>query len=256
MQMGNESPGSERVTGLTVVTPAQPVDIFMIGLQTLQAEICQTPNRVVEAVLDGTLSIHLLRRLAMEYHSRWRHYTTEFATLASLAPDADTVPAGWTEHFEQWLQNLAYQSNLTGDLGVRLTWAHQLGLTDEDLAAYRPTAETIGAVFTTLYYMRHSYEEGLAAFGWAGMRLATASGYAREMYAGLRDHYGIETETFREHASAEENQVEATDYLLRQVVVTADQQERVRRAVEDVFICQDARAVALNRWLEEPGALR
>jgi hypothetical protein len=46
------------------------------------------------------------------------------------------------------------------------------------------------------------------------------------------------------------------DYLLRQVAVTSGQQRRIRRAVEHVLVCRNARTRALNRWLEEPGALR
>jgi hypothetical protein len=38
--------------------------------------------------------------------------------------------------------------------------------------------------------MRRSYEEGLAAFGWAGERFAASTGYAKMMYEGMRDHYG------------------------------------------------------------------
>jgi hypothetical protein len=43
---------------------------------------------------------------------------------------------------------------------------------------------------------------------------------------------------------------------LRKVVITADQQRRVRRAVEHVLVMRNARTLALNNWLEEPGALR
>ena len=37
---------------------------------------------------------------------------------------------------------------------------------------------------------------------------------------------------------------------------TAVQQRRIRTAVEHTFILRNARNVALNRWLDEPGALR
>ena len=67
-----------------------------------------------------------------------------------------------------------------------------------------PCRRAIGSVFTTLYYMRRSYEEGLAAFGWAGERFAASTNYARMMYEGMRDHYGLEVENFKVHAYAEE----------------------------------------------------
>lgn len=247
------------IRGRRAAAEAQPVEEFMAGLEALQAEICTTKNMVWEAVAAGTLEPRLVRRLAMEYHALGRYYTTEFGTLASLAPDADAIALGHTEHFEHWLQNLADETGYTGDanhVDMKVTWAHQLGITDEELDSYRPMPETVGAVFTTLYYMRRTYEEGLAAFGWAGERFAASTGYAKMMYEGLRDHYGMEVENFRVHAYAEEDHGDAADYLLRQVVLTADQQRRVRRAIEHVFLCRDARTAALNRWLEEPGALR
>jgi len=104
--------------------------------------------------------------------------------------------------------------------------------------------------------MRRSYEEGLAAFGWAGERFAASTGYAKLMYEGLRDHYGLDVENFHVHAYAEADHGDAADYLLRQVAVTADQQRRTRTAIGHVFVLRDARAAALNRWLDEPGALR
>ena len=82
-----------------------------------------------------------------------------------------------SEHFHHWLQNLADETGFTGDhnhVDMKVDWAHELGVTDEELLTYRPMAETVGAVYTTLYYMRRSYEEGLAAFGWAGERFAAS----------------------------------------------------------------------------------
>src|SRR3974390_650511 len=99
--------------------------------------------------------------------------------------------------------------------------------------------ETIGTVFTTMYYMRRTYEEGLAAFGWAGERFAASTGYAKMMYEGLRDHYGMEVENFKAPAYAKVDPGDAPDSLLRQVVLTADQQRRVRRCVEHVFTCRN-----------------
>jgi hypothetical protein len=63
-------------------------------------------------------------------------------------------------------------------------------------------------------------------------------------------------ENFRVHAYAEEDHGEQADYLLRQVVGSADQQRRVRRAIVHTFSVRNQRTVALNRWLDEPGALR
>ena len=76
------------------------------------------------------------------------------------------------------------------------------------------------------------------------------------MYEGMRDHYGIEVDNFAVHAYAEVDHGDAADYLLRQVVTTAEAQHRVRTAVTFVFTLRTNRAAALNRWLDEPDALR
>jgi pyrroloquinoline quinone (PQQ) biosynthesis protein C len=239
--------------------PALPVDEFMASLEALQAEIATERNRLWEHVADGSLSVELLKRLCKEYYFLGVHYTKEFGSLVANAPDTEALQMERSEHFHHWLQNLADETGFTGDrnhVDMKVEWAHQLGISDEELLSYRPMPETIGAVYTTLYYMRRSYEEGLAAFGWAGERFAASTNYARMMYEGMRDHYGIEVENFKVHAYAEADHGDAADYLLRQVVQTAGQQRRVRRAVEHVLLCRNARTAALNRGLEEPGALR
>lgn len=238
---------------------ALPVDEYMAGLEQLQAEIMAERNRVWERVADGSLSIDLVKRLCKEYYFLGKWYTTEFGSLVSNSPDADSIDLNSSEHFLHWLQNLADETGFAGDrnhVDMKVEWARQLGISDQELLDYRPMPETVGSVFTSLYYMRKSYEEGLAAFGWAGERLAASTGYAKMMYEGLRDHYDMDVENFKVHAYAEEDHGDKADYLLRRVVTTAEQQRRVRRAVEHVLLVRNARNVALNRWLDEPGALR
>jgi pyrroloquinoline quinone (PQQ) biosynthesis protein C len=236
-----------------------PVEAFMAGLEALQAEVATARNHVWERVADGRLSVALLERLAKEYYFLGKWYTTEFGSLVANAPDTDSLDLDSSEHHFHWLQNLADETGFAGDrnhVDMKVEWARQLGISDDDLLSYRPLPETIGSVFTSLYYMRRSYEEGLAAFGWAGERFAASTGYAKMMYEGLRSHYGLDVENFKVHAYAEEDHGDKADYLLRRVVITADQQRRVRRAVEHVLVLRNARTLALNRWLEEPGALR
>jgi pyrroloquinoline quinone (PQQ) biosynthesis protein C len=212
---------------------AKPVDEFMDELGTVQTEMATAKNMVWEAVADGSLSEEYLKRLAKEYYFLGRYYTTEFGSLLSNAPDADAFSLDRSEHFHHWLQNLADETGYTDDanhVDMKIEWAHQLGIGDDELVNYVAMPETIGTVFTTLYYMRRSYEEGLASFGWAGERFAASTGYAPKMYEGLRAHYGMEVENFRVHAYAEEDHGEQADYLLRQVAVSVDQQRRIRRA--------------------------
>jgi len=238
---------------------APPVDEFMDALEALQREIATEKNVVWERVADGSLSEELLRRLCKEYYFLGKWYTSEFGSLVAHAPDADALDLGTSEHYVHWAQNLADEMGYAGDrnhVDMKVEWAGQLGITEDELLAYRAMPETIGSVFTSLYYMRRSYEEGLAAFGWAGERFAASTGYAVKMYEGMRDHYGIEVENFKVHAYAEEDHGKAADYLLRQVVQTVGQQRRVRRAVEHVLMLRNARTAALNRWVDEPGALR
>jgi pyrroloquinoline quinone (PQQ) biosynthesis protein C len=234
------------------------VEPFMASLEALQAEVATAKNRVWTRVADGTLSLELLRRLCKEYYFLGKWYTSEFGCLVASAPDVDALNLGSSEHFAHWSQNLADEMGYGGDrnhVDMKVDWAHQLGISDEELVSYRPMPETIGSVFTSLFYMRRSYEEGLAAFGWAGERFAASTNYAVMMFEGMRDHYGMEVENFKVHAYAEEDHGREADYLLRQVAVTAGQQRRIRRAIEHVLILRNARTLALNSWLDESGAL-
>lgn len=238
---------------------AKPVEEFMAELEELQRSICVTRNQVWSHVADGTLSVEYLKRFCKEYYFLGVRYTSEFGSLVSNAPDVDALNLVASEHFGHWVQNLADETGYAGDrnhVDMKVEWARMLGLSDEELTSYVPEPETLGMVLATCYYMRRSYEEGLATFGWAGERFAAGTGYAKMMYEGMRDHYGMEVENFAVHAYAEADHGDAADYLLRQVVTTGLQQHRVRTAVTHVFTLRNARAAALNRWLEQPGALR
>ena len=230
-----------------------PVDEYMASLEALQAEVATEKNVVWERVADGTLSEDLLKRLAKEYYFLGKWYTTEFGTLTSLAPDTDSLQLGTSQHFHHWLQNLADETGYTGDtnhVDMKINWAHQLGISDDELLSYRAMPESIGSVFTTLYYMRRSYEEGLATLGFAGERLAARSGYAKTLYEGLRDHYGYDVRNFKTHAYAEGDHGAKAEELFRKVATTAYVQRRCREAVRNVTLVKRARVVAMNRWVE------
>jgi len=238
---------------------ALPVEDFMAELEEIQRTICVTRNQLWQHVADGTLSLPFLQRFCKEYYFLGVHYTAEFGALVANAPDADALDMGASEHFAHWIQNLADETGFAGDrnhVDMKVEWACALGITDDELRSYVPIPETLGAVFATAYYMRRSYEEGLAAFGWAGERFAASTGYAKLMYEGMRDHYGIEVENFHVHAYAEADHGDAADYLLRQVATTGMAQHRIRSAITYVFTLRNARAAALSRWIDEPGALR
>jgi pyrroloquinoline quinone (PQQ) biosynthesis protein C len=247
------------VRGRAAAGTALPVDEFMAELERLQVELVPVRNQLWQAVADGTLSVELVKRFCKEYYFLGKWYTAEFGSLVSNAPDIDALQLDSSEHFIHWCQNLADETGFAGDrnhVDMKVEWAHLMGIADDELMTYQPLPETIGLVFTSCFYMRRSYEEGLAAFGWAGERFAASTGYAKLMYEGLRDHYGIDVENFKVHAYAEADHGDAADYLLRQVAITAAQQRRIRTAIEHVFVLRNARAIALNRWLDEPGARR
>jgi len=238
---------------------ALPIDEFMDDLQRVLEESMTVKNEVWPAVADGRLAEDSLKRLCKEYYFLGRWFTAEFGSLVANAPDVDSLTLEDSEHFIHWTQNLADETGFLGDrnhVGMKVDWAHQLGITDQELDEFVPMPETIGMVFTSLYYMRRSYEEGLAAFGWAGERWAASTGYAKMMYEGMRDHYDLDVENFKVHAYAEEDHGDKADYLLRQVATTAGMQRRIRRAVRHVASTRNGRTAALNRWLDEPGALR
>lgn len=247
------------VRGRAAGEDALPIEDFMAELDRIQHETVTTRNHVWEAVADGTLSDQYLKRLCKEYYFLGVNYTAEFGSLVSNSPDTEALDLGSSEHFIHWTQNLADETGFAGDrnhVDMKVEWARMLGITDDELRDYVPLPETIGLVLASCYYMRRSYEEGLAAFGWAGERFAASTGYARMMYEGMRDHYGIEVENFHVHAYAEADHGDAADYLLRTVAVTAHQQRRIRKAIQYTFSLRNARNIALNHWLEEPGALR
>jgi pyrroloquinoline quinone (PQQ) biosynthesis protein C len=238
---------------------ALPVDEFINELEKMHAEVCTERNRLWAGVADGTLSLDLLKRFCKEYYYLGVWYTSEFGSLVSNAPDIDSLDLESSEHFHHWIQNLADETGYAGDrnhVDMKIEWARMLGISDAELTSYVAIPETIGLVLGTLYYMRRSYEEGLAAFGWAGERFAASTGYAKAMYEGMRDHYGLDVENFHVHAYAEQDHGDAADYLLRKVVTSAHGQRRVRTAVQQCFTLRNHRIKALNRWLDEPGALR
>src|ERR1700694_592357 len=143
---------------------ARPVDEFMAGLEAIQADVATAKNLVWERVADGSLSEALLKRLCKEYYFLGKWYTSEFGSIVSNAPDTDSLDLQTSQHFIHWTQNLADETGFAGDrnhVDMKVEWARQLGITEEELLSYRAMPESIGSVFTTLYYMRRSYEEGL-----------------------------------------------------------------------------------------------
>lgn len=230
------------------------IDDFMAELDAFIEE--HNPyhhNRVIRAIGDGSASMEVVKRYAKELYYLGRWMTPEFALLIANAPDAHALDLEHSEHYAHWTQNFADEAGYLGDpnhVQMKINHCHDLGITDEELLGYVPMAETIGSVYTLLYYCRRSYEEGLAAFGYARERAAGQSGYAKILYDGLKKHYGITTQNYAVHAYAEEQHGDKALELMRKACLTAGIQRRVRQAVQHTILTNEWRTHALNRWLD------
>ncbi len=236
------------------VEPPRPVDEFLGELDAFIA----THNpydkiRVIRAIGDGTASMDVVKRYAKELYYLGRWMTPELALLIANAPDAHALDLEHSEHYAHWTQNFADEAGYLGDpnhVQMKVDHCHQLGIADDELLRYVPMPETIGSVYTLLYYCRRSYEEGLAAFGYARERAAGKSGYAQVLYDGLKKHYGITAKDYEVHAYAEEQHGDKALELMRKACLTADIQRRVRQAVQHTILTNEWRTYALNRWLD------
>ena len=133
---------------------------------------------------------------------------------------------------------------------MKIDFCRQLGLTDDEIRGYVPLPETIAMTFTMLYYIRRSYEEGLAVFGYAGERVAAGSGYAKTLYEGLEKHYGVRVRNFEVHAYAELDHGDKAADLFRSVATTGMVQRRCREAIRNYLLVAETRIRTMNRWVE------
>jgi pyrroloquinoline quinone (PQQ) biosynthesis protein C len=237
------------------VEAAPPVDAYLAELDAfIEQHNPYRVNKVIAAIGSGSAPLAVVRRYAKELYYLGLWMTPEFALLIANAPDTNALTLEHSEHYAHWCQNFADEIGFLRDpnhVQMKVDHCHQLGISDDELRSYTPMPETIGSVYTLLYYCRRSYEEGLAAFGYARERVAGMSGYAQTVYTGLAQHYGITAKNFAVHAYAETEHGDKALELMRKAVVTADQQRRCRQAVRHTILTNEWRALAMNRWLEE-----
>ena len=231
-----------------------PVDEFLVELDAfIEAHSPYTQNRVVPAIGAGTASLDVVKRYAMELYYLGLWMTPEFPLLIANAPDSDALTMDDSEHYAHWAQNFADETGYLRDPNhvlMKVEYTRALGIPDEDVRAYVPMPETIGSVYTLLYYCRRSYEEALAALGYARERAAGRSGYAKTLYVGLWKHYGIKVKDLEVHAYAEAEHGDKALELMQRACITADVQRRVRRAVQHTILTNEWRTWGLNRWLD------
>lgn len=179
-------------------------------------------DRVAPALAAGQAPRRVAQRVALEAYWVARWTAPEVGLLAANAPDAYRLTMDHSEHYRHWTQRLAAATGYLGGPGpVEVAIAHcrELGLGDDDVRAYTPLPETIAMTCTMLFYLRRSYEEGLAVFG-----------YARERVE----------EQGREGPAAA---------LFRAVVTTRAVQDRCREAIRNFLLTAECRVRATNRWL-------
>ena len=233
---------------------ALPVDAFIAELDGfIDAHNPYRVNRVIPAIGNGTASMAVVKRYAMELYYLGLWMTPEFPLLIANAPDTDAFTLDASEHYAHWTQNFADECGYLRDPNhvlMKVEYTRALGISDEELRAYVPMPETIGSVYTLLYYCRRSYEEALGALGYARERAAGMSRYAKTLYDGMKKHYGVTVRNLEVHAYAEQEHGDKALELMQRVCVTAHVQRRVRQAIEHTILTNEWRSHALNRWLD------
>lgn len=232
---------------------AMPVDAFLAELDRfIDQHSPYSQNKVVPAIGAGTASLDVVKRYAKELYYLGLWMTPEFPLLIANAPDTDAFTLDDSEHYAHWTQNFADESGYLRDPNhvlMKVEYTRAFDIPDDELKSYVPMPETIGSVYTLLYYCRRSYEEALGALGYARERAAGMSGYAKTLYQGLWKHYGVKVKNLEVHAYAEEEHGDKALELMQRVCTTAYVQQRVRRAVQHTILTNEWRTWALNRWL-------
>jgi pyrroloquinoline quinone (PQQ) biosynthesis protein C len=234
---------------------ALPVDAFLAELDRfIEDHSPYTQNKVVPAIGAGTASLAVVRRYAKELYYLGLWMTPEFPLLIANAPDVDAFTLEDSEHYAHWAQNFADETGYLRDPNhvlMKVEYTRAFDVPDDELRAYVPMPETIGSVYTLLYYCRRSYEEALGALGYARERAAGMSGYAKTLYEGLWKHYGVKVKNLEVHAYAETEHGDKALELMQRICTTGYIQQRVRRAVQHTILTNEWRTMALNRWLED-----
>lgn len=243
----------EEIRAATEVEPPQPIDDYLVDLDQLIAQHDYfQQDEVVPAIGAGTASREVVQRMALEFYYLGRWMTPEFAMLIANAPDVYAFTIDESQHYKHWAQNLADEAGYLGDpnhVAMKIDFCRQLGLTDDEIEGYTPLADTIATTCTMMYYVRRSYEEGLAVFGYAGERVAAGSGYAKTLYEGLRDHYGVTVKNFEVHAYAEPDHGRKAADLFRLVATTKAAQDKCYDAVYNYLVVAETRVRAMNAWV-------
>jgi hypothetical protein len=205
-------------------------------------ETC-VPDEVAGAIAVGRASADVVRRYLLEAYRVSAWTTAELPLLIANAPDGYSFTMDDSTHYRAWSDRFAAVAGYAGpsnSVRETLAWCRQLGVDDDEVRRYTPLPETIAMTCTLLFYVRRSYEEGVAVLA---HRDAPVVGVPANVRDGLARHYGVTVD-----AAAPARDVDASA-LLADVATTAAAQERCRLAVRNVVATVECRRRAMNRWV-------
>jgi pyrroloquinoline quinone (PQQ) biosynthesis protein C len=224
---------------------AAPVEDYLREIEGLIAG--GTPDRVRDAVAGGRASRDVVRRVVLEHYCVAKWTTPEMAVLIANAPDVHRFTMDHSTHYRHWARRFADETGYLaapGRLTTAVEWARGLGASDEDIAGYAPLPQTIAFVCTVLFYVRRTYEEGVAAVLYTE-RGGVGRASDDALRAGLAAHYGVAAPA----PGAGQGEPAGPD-LLRMLATTRTVQDRCRVAIRNVASTAACRAAAMNRWVE------
>jgi hypothetical protein len=201
------------------------------------------PDEVAGAIGAGRASADVVRRYLLEAYRVSAWTTAELPLLIANAPDGYSFTMDDSTHYRAWSDRFAAVAGYAGpsnSVRETLAWCRQLGVDDDAVRRYTPLPETIAMTCTLLFYVRRSYEEGVAVLAHRDAPIVGVPANARD---GLARHYGVTVD-----AAPPPREVDASA-LLASVATTAAAQERCRLAVRNVIATVDCRRRAMNRWV-------
>jgi hypothetical protein len=229
---------------------AAPVGDYLREIDALlAAHDCLALDRIGPAVGAGRASRDVVRRVALEHYCVEKWTMPELAVLIANAPDVYRFTMEHSTHYRHWGRTFAEQTGYLGhsnQVQAALEWCRQLGISDDDVRAYTPLPQTIAMACTMVFYVRRSYEEGIAAFAYAAERIGAGAGHARRLADALRAHYGVTGPDVGPGGDA----VHDATVLFAAVAVTRPVQQRCREAIRNVALTAECRVRAMNRWVE------
>ena len=186
------------------------------------AHDADTQDRLGPAIAAGRASHDVERRAALERYAVAKWTTAELPLLIANAPDVYRFTMEDSTHYRHWAERFASQAGYLREpnhVQAALDACRALSLDDAAIRAYVPLPETIAMTCTVLFYLRRSYEEGLAVLAYGGDRIGLPADPEAVGLVGL-------------------------------VATTPAARARCRDALRNVLATVACRVRAMNRWVE------